>query len=176
MNTEITIIVAMAKNRVIGKNNTIPWHIPEDMRHFQKRTKGHPCIMGRKTWESLLKKPLSGRENIVVSTTLTEPPPGARLVGNLAEALEICKSAPLVYIIGGGSIYKEALPLATKIEVTLIHQDYDGDTYFPEIEETMWKKIPVEENEEYSVITYQRLESVTAVELIFEHPEGRGPG
>lgn len=135
----INIIVAMASYHVIGKDGGIPWRLPEDMAHFKMRTMGHPVIMGRKTWQSLPEKyrPLPGRENIVISTTM-EPQKGIYVEPYLHNAIERAKSLPghdEIYIIGGGTIYSEALKkdLVDRLIVSHVHQNCDGDVFFPAI-------------------------------------------
>ena len=128
---EIIIIAAMAENRVIGKNNTLPWSLKADMAHFKELTTGWPCVMGRKTWESLPKRPLPGRPNIIVSRSLpAEAAPQAAVFSSLREAVQHCADYQKIFICGGASIYREALPLAHKIELTVIHQQYEGDAFF----------------------------------------------
>jgi len=153
---EIIIIAAMAENHVIGKNNVIPWSLKEDMVHFRKLTNGFPCIMGRKTWESLPKKPLPGRLNIVVSKTLNaETQTKSMLVfPSLPAAIEHCGNYEKVFIIGGQAIYKQAMELADKIELTIIHKQYEGDTFFPEIDSARWTVVNTEEFNTFSFITY----------------------
>jgi len=139
---EIIIIAAMAENRVIGIDGKLPWSNSEDMAHFRELTKGWPCIMGRKTWESLPRRPLPGRLNIVVSKTLTRDMAGAevKIFPSLPEAIQSCASYGKVFICGGAAIYREAFPLATKIELTVIHEQHEGDVFFPEIDPAVWIK------------------------------------
>ncbi|MDR0624363.1 MAG: dihydrofolate reductase [Treponema sp.] len=137
---DIIIIAAMAENRVIGRNNGLPWAIREDLRHFRELTTGFPCLMGRKTWESLPRRPLPGRLNIIISVSMKEEPQGARVFPSLAGAIDFCAPYPRVFICGGASIYREALPYATKMELTVIHGDYEGDAFFPEIDPRRWEK------------------------------------
>ena len=127
------LIYARAANGVIGKDNRLPWHIPEDMAHFKQLTQGCPVVMGRKTWDSLPPRfrPLPGRTNIVVTRQADWQAEGAHRAGNLAEALALCGAGKTVWIIGGAQIYAEALPLADCVEVTEIAQDFDGDAYAP---------------------------------------------
>jgi dihydrofolate reductase len=154
--SEIIIIAAMAKNRVIGKDNKIPWSIKEDMARFRELTIGWPCIMGRKTWESLPKKPLPGRLNIIVSKTMTEPPQDVKVFPSLTAAVEHCAEYEKVFICGGETLYKQALEIADKIELTLIHKEYDGDTYFPEITPSIWAQANTTKFDTYSFITYTK--------------------
>jgi len=127
------LIYARAANGVIGKDNRLPWHIPEDMAHFKQLTQGCPVVMGRKTWDSLPPRfrPLPGRTNIVVTRQGDWQAEGAHRAGSLAEALALCDTSKTVWIIGGAQIYAEALPLTDCVEVTEIAQDFDGDAYAP---------------------------------------------
>jgi len=169
---EIIIIAAMAENRVIGKNNVMPWSIKEEMAHFTRLTNGWPCIMGRKTWESLKKKPLPGRLNVVISGKLTEvrqlcpqtaalspeeqPCPNIKISPSLPAAIEYCAAYEKIFICGGESIYKQALDLADKIELSVIHKQYDGDTFFPEIDDDCWTETCKEDFDGFSFITYTK--------------------
>jgi dihydrofolate reductase len=157
---EIIIIAAMAENRVIGKNNVMPWSIKEEMAHFTKLTKGYPCIMGRKTWDSLPKKPLPERLNIVVSRTMPAEAnamfPNFKLCSSLPAAIEYCTDYDKIFICGGETIYRQALELAYKIELTVIHKEYDGDTFFPEIDADCWTISNTEDFDVFSFITYTK--------------------
>ncbi|MDR2543535.1 MAG: dihydrofolate reductase [Treponema sp.] len=154
-NQEIIIIAAMAENRIIGNNNSLPWSVKGNLAHFKNKTMGWPCIMGRKTWESLPVKPLPGRLNIIVSNTLEEISDDNILVfSSLSSAVEYCASHKKVFICGGESIYRQALPLANKIDLTLIPGFYDGDAYFPKIDSINWEKTDVIDMEKFSIITY----------------------
>ena len=128
----VTIIAAMAENRVIGKDGAMPWHLPDDLARFKSITMGHPVIMGRKTFESL-GRPLPGRQNIVLSRREGYAPEGVTVARTLDEALELAGVAREVFICGGGEVYREALPLAGRILLTVIHCVYEGDAVFPEI-------------------------------------------
>ena len=152
---EVIIIVATAKNRVIGINNTLPWHIREDLQHFKSLTKGYPIIMGRKTYESLPVKPLPHRENIVLSRNKNLDM-GDKVFPALTDALEYCKDREKVFVCGGASVYREALDLADTIELTLVHQIVEGDTYFPELDLTVWKKVQEIENPGFTFLTYKK--------------------
>ena len=132
---QVSMIVAMAANRAIGLDNRMPWHLPEDLKHFKALTLSHPVIMGRKTFESIrasLGKPLPGRENVVVSRTPGLEIEGVSIASSIEGALAFCIGEPVVFVIGGGEIYKAALPLADGIVMTEIRKDYAGDTKFPE--------------------------------------------
>jgi dihydrofolate reductase len=154
---EIIIIAAMAENRVIGKDNALPWSLQADLAHFKELTDGWPCVMGRKTWESLPRRPLPGRLNVVVSRTTRETVPAVKVVPSLAAALEHCSSYRKIFICGGASIYREALPLATGIELTVIRQKYEGDTFFPEIDPAQWAKTNSVDFDTFSFVSYTKL-------------------
>lgn len=132
---EIALIYARAANGVIGRNGTMPWHLPEDLAHFKALTQNHPVIMGRKTWDSLPPRfrPLPGRSNIVVTRQPDWYENGAQRASNLREALSIVEqnNSPVAWIMGGAQIYAQALPLATRAEVTEIGQDFEGDAWAP---------------------------------------------
>lgn len=140
----VSIIVAMTEDRVIGKNNDLPWpRIKEDMKHFKDITAGHAVVMGRKTWDSIPEKfkPLPGRTNIVVSRQKDLQLPGAHVYNNIYDALKAAlekDSEPMV--IGGNAIYEAALPYTKRIYLSLIKQDFEGDTYFPELKTTDWNE------------------------------------
>ena len=143
----IQLIYARAANGVIGKDNTMPWHLPEDMAHFKDLTRGSAVIMGRKTWDSLPARfrPLPGRTNIVVTRQGDwQPEPASDKVAratSLEEALELAqKLSQDVWVIGGAQIYAQTLPLADAVEVTEIGRDYEGDAYAPELG-TEWKEV-----------------------------------
>jgi dihydrofolate reductase len=137
---DIIIIAAMAENRVIGRDNALPWAVREDMLHFKELTAGCPCIMGRKTWESLPRRPLPGRPNLIISASMTEAPGGARVFPSLPAAIGFCAADPKVFICGGASIYREAQQYANKMELTVIQGYYEGDAFFPEIDPKIWEK------------------------------------
>ena len=153
---EIVIIAAVAANNVIGKNGKIPWHIPADFKHFKEITWGYPCIMGDRTYESLPIKPLPGRENIVLTLNRNYNPKGAKIFYSFKEALDYCKDKEKVFIIGGASVYRQALPIADRLELTKIHKEYDGDTFFPQINFDEWVEINRQDFEGFSFLTYVR--------------------
>ncbi len=130
---QINMIYARAANGVIGHNNAMPWHLPEDLAHFKQLTLGHPVIMGRKTWDSLPAKfrPLPGRTNVVITRQSDWAGDGAHAATSLTAALEMCGKAEQVWIIGGAQIYALAEPMAQRIEVTEIDKPFDGDAYAP---------------------------------------------
>jgi dihydrofolate reductase len=158
----INMIFARSANGVIGKNNAMPWHLPEDLAHFKKLTLGCPVIMGRKTWYSIPAKfrPLPGRTNIVVTRQSDWQPEGANTAGSLQAALEQCYAASDVWIIGGAQIYAQAEPLANRIEMTLIDKDFDGDAFAPTLG-SQWQAIHKEDHASstglnFSFITYTK--------------------
>ncbi len=136
----ISLIAAMAHHRVIGRENQMPWHLPADLAHFKAITLGKPIIMGRKTWDSL-GRPLPGRENIVVSQQMDLHLEGAVVFHSLAKALAFVEDQPEIMVIGGASIYQQALPLADKMYLTQIELEVVGDAYFPEWIEAAWQVI-----------------------------------
>ena len=132
---EIALIYARAANGVIGKNGTMPWHLPEDMAHFKRLTQGCPVIMGRKTWDSLPPRfrPLPGRANIVVTRQPDWNEIGAQRASSLREALQMCEQAATAWVIGGAQIYERAMPLLDELWITEIDLDVDGDAWAPAI-------------------------------------------
>ena len=142
----ISFVVAMSKNRVIGKNNSIPWKMPADMKHFKELTTGKPVIMGRKTYESI-GKPLPNRTNIIITRDQNYKAENCIVVHSVDEALKASEGSAEVMVIGGAQIYKEFLPKANKIYLTLIDADFEGDAYFPEYNVKEWKETAYEEHE-----------------------------
>ena len=136
--TCLSLIVAMDQNRLIGSNNALPWHLPADLAFFKRTTMGKPILMGRKTHESI-GKPLPGRQNIVISRDPEFRAPGCDLACGLDAALELAGPADEVMLIGGASLYRLALPRVEKMYITEIHHVFQGDTWFPEIDEQLWK-------------------------------------
>ncbi len=132
----LNLIFARARNGVIGHNNTLPWHLPEDLAHFKATTLGQPVIMGRKTWDSLPVKfrPLPGRMNIVVTRQTDWHSDGAHVVHSIDEALQACPTDAQPWVIGGAELYRLAMPLATRVVVTEIDADYEGDAFAPELD------------------------------------------
>lgn len=136
----ISIIVAMANNRVIGKENKMPWHLPADLQHFKKVTLGKPIIMGRKTYESI-GRPLPGRLNIVISRNSEYILEGCETVTSVASAYELVKNEKEVFIIGGGRLYNELINQADKLYLTFIDLNVEGDTLFPDYEKLNLKEL-----------------------------------
>lgn len=137
MSTRISIIAAIAKHRVIGLNNTLPWHLPEDLKRFRALTMGHHIVMGRKTYESLGRL-LPGRTTVIVSRNKNYTVPGAFVAESLNAALALCRGDEEVFVIGGAELYRDAIPLANRLYLTEIDADFEGDAYFPEFERAEW--------------------------------------
>lgn len=159
--TLLTLIVARARNGTIGRDNTLPWRLPEDLAHFKRTTMGAPVIMGRKTWDSI-GRPLPGRRNIVVSRNAALKLEGAEVAGSLEEAQRLCVGVEQVFLIGGAQLYEEALPSADRLVVTEIDADVDGDAFFPPIDRAHWMETARETHHsaangfDYAFVTYER--------------------
>ena len=153
----IIIVCAMTKGRhVIGKDNTLPWDIPEEMQHFRSLTKDSTVIMGRKTFESIDSKPLPKRNNIVISSTLEEKE-GIYIFPMLKEGIEKAKEfGKEIFILGGHGIFKEGLQFADKMYLSFIKKEYDGDVLFPEFDEGEWEIEKRENHEEFEFVVYSR--------------------
>ncbi len=152
----------MAENRVIGVNNTLPWRLPADLRHFRQLTTGHHVIMGRRNYESI-GKPLPDRTNIVITRNPVYQAPGCHIRHSLVDALQGIHGDPEVFVIGGAEIYRQAMGNADRIYLTLVHVDINGDTYFPEFDTQEWNVIGRTRHEAdeknpyaYSFVTYDR--------------------
>jgi dihydrofolate reductase len=142
---KISLIVAMASNRVIGLNNKMPWHLSADLKKFKKITMGSPILMGRKTHESI-GKPLPGRTNIIISRNLDYRQDGCLVFNDLETALKkTCESADEIFVIGGSDLYEAILPMADTIYLTLINGEFPGDTFFPEIDLDDWSEVERED-------------------------------
>jgi dihydrofolate reductase len=156
---EIVVIAAVARNRVIGKDNRLLWNIPEDMAHFKALTSGHTVIMGRKTWESLPPRfrPLPGRRNIVISRQADYAAPGAETANSLENALKLASTAATAFVIGGEQIYRQAMAVADRLEITKVDQEPEGDAWFPEIAAVDWEITTKTEGKGFVFVTYRRL-------------------
>jgi dihydrofolate reductase len=162
-NKPISIIVVIAGNYAIGLNNQLLWHLPEDLKRFKKLTTGHTVVMGKRTFDSLPIRPLPNRKNIVISDI-----PGDNIVGcvmaiSIEEAIEKCDPENENFIIGGGSIYNQFLPIANKLYITWVQKEFDADVFFPVIDKNIWKEtgredIPFDKNVgfAYSYAIYER--------------------
>ncbi len=159
--TRIYLVAAVARNGVIGAGGKLPWHLPEDLRHFRQLTMNHPVIMGRRTWDSL-GKPLPGRENIVVSRQSGFDAPGASKAASVEGAIALCAGEPVAFVIGGSEIYAAALPLADGLVLTEIDRDYDGDTRFPDWDRKAWRVAQKEthtstDGVRFDLVRYERI-------------------
>ncbi|HNW56936.1 MAG TPA: dihydrofolate reductase [Bacteroidales bacterium] len=141
----ISIIVAVSDDLGIGKSNELLWHIPEDMKRFKSLTYGNTVIMGKKTWESLPKRPLPGRRNIVLTDIPGECIDGAVTVYSIDEAVSKCEKNEEAFIMGGGSIYCQFMLIADRLYITHVHSKAPADVYFPEIDSNIWKAVKKEE-------------------------------
>lgn len=157
----VSIVVAISENNAIGKNNKLLWHLPNDLKHFKEITTGHTVIMGRKTYESV-GKPLPNRRNIIL-TQQSITIPGCEVVNSLDDAIELCVGEPEIFIVGGAEIYRQSMHLTDRIYLTIVHKEFDGDTYFPEIKADEWKEVTKESHQPdnknllpYSFITFER--------------------
>ena len=159
----ISIIAALAENRVIGVNNTLPWRLPNDLKHFRRLTTGHAIILGRKNYESI-GKPLPERTNIVITRNRDYRADGCLVAHSLDEALALSKSDPEIFVIGGAEIYRAALTRADRLYLTLVHDTVAGDVYFPEFDSNDWREITRERHERderhayaYSFVVLERI-------------------
>ena len=160
--SSLSLIVAMASNRTIGINNTLPWRIPEDLKHFKKLTMGHHLIMGRKTFDSI-GKPLPGRTTVVVSRDRNLKIDGCIVAHSLQDAIASCASDPQIFVVGGADVYAQALGLADTLLITEIQQEIVGDAWFPEFDRSEWLEVSreihyqeISEPLEYHFVTYRR--------------------
>lgn len=159
----VVLVAAVARDGVIGRDGTLPWHLPDDMAHFREVTVGHPVVMGRKTWESLPDRfrPLPGRRNVVVTRNPSWAADGAERAGSLEEALALTAEAERVAVIGGAELFAAALPLADDVLVTEIDLEVEGDTFFPPLRQEDFVEVAREEHvtgegTRYAFVTYRR--------------------
>jgi dihydrofolate reductase len=155
----ISLIAAMSKNRVIGINNTLPWHLPADLQHFKQLTLGHPIIMGRKTFESI-GHALPGRTNLIISRSKYPAPANCTVVNSIEAAIDFCKVLDELFFIGGAQIYEQAIQLADCLYLTEIDTEITGDAHFPEIDSAHWLETDRQHHQElpyaYDFVTYNR--------------------
>ncbi len=163
-----SLIVAMAENRVIGRQGTLPWRLSADLKRFRKITLGHHLIMGRKTYESI-GRPLPGRVSIVVTRRDDYHPPGCRVAHDIESAFALAGDDPEPFVIGGGELYRAALRCVDRIYLTLVHSHVEGDTYFPELDWQQWRLVSDEQhaadasNEyDHSFRIYERIGGMSA--------------
>jgi dihydrofolate reductase len=159
----ISIIVAIADNNAIGKDNKLLWHLPEDLKRFKRITLGHSVIMGKQTFYSLPRRPLQDRTNIVLTTNTAEFIDGCQMAHSIEDVINLCHENTENFIIGGASVYKQFLTIAQKLYITKVHASFDADTFFPEIDVNTWKVIETEEHKadkkhpfDYTFVTYLR--------------------
>lgn len=161
----ISIIVAIADNLAIGKDNRLLWHIPDDLKRFKALTTGHTIIMGKRTFESLPVRPLPNRRSVVITDIPGEQIPGCVMAYSIEDAIGKMDECGENFIIGGGTVYRQFMPIAHKLYLTLVHKNFDADTFYPEIDFSEWQEIgrsDVDAKEtlgfDYSYITYKRKE------------------
>ena len=159
---KITIIAAIANNNALGKDNQLIWHLSADLKRFKKLTTGHHIIMGRKTFESI-GKPLPNRTTIIITRNKNYKQEGCLVANSLKQAIEMVKNDDFPYIIGGAQIYKQAIKIADKLDITYVHHNFEADVFFPEIDLKIWKETSRElfESDEknkykYSFVTFER--------------------
>tara|TARA_B100001250_G_scaffold393390_1_gene396132 strand:- start:1386 stop:1889 length:504 start_codon:yes stop_codon:yes gene_type:complete len=165
---KLALIVAVAQNRVIGRDNKLPWYLPNDLKYFKQTTLGKPVIMGRKTYESI-GKPLPGRTNIVITRQAGYQPEGVKVVGTVEDAIKVAESVCLIdgqdeaMVMGGAEIYGLTLPHCERLYLTEVHADVEGDAWFPEYEKSEWKEVTREDFKaegpnpfDYSFVVYER--------------------
>ncbi len=160
----ISIIVAVSEDYGIGKNNDLLWHIPDDLKRFKRLTLGNSVVMGKKTWESLPRRPLPGRKNIVLTDITGEHIEGAETAYSIGDVMNKCGGEKEVFIIGGGSIYRQFMPLAGRLYITHVHSKLPADVFFPEIDPKIWEVVEKEEFKSdsadlppYTYIIYKRI-------------------
>ncbi len=143
---KLSIVVAVARNGVIGRNNELPWHLPEDLKYFKSVTMGKPLIMGRKTWESI-GRPLPGRTNIVITSRVGWQPGGVLVANSLPDAIRLAERVAStdgcdeIMVIGGSEVYRQALPQADRLYITEVAADVEGDAYFPNMDLQAWREV-----------------------------------
>lgn len=160
MSPRVTLVAAVAANGVIGADGEMPWYHPEDLRHFKATTTGHPVVMGRRTYESIvdrLGEPLPDRLNVVLSSRDLDLTEGAVRAGSVDEALAIAADADdEVFVVGGATVYEQLLDRADRLVLTEIHASHEGDTYFPDWDRDAWIEVDRDDREALSFVTYER--------------------
>ncbi len=159
----ISIIVAIAQNLAIGKNNDLLWHLPADLKHFKQLTTGRTVIMGERTFLSLPRRPLPNRRNIVITDKADLQFDGCEMAHSIDEAARLCRPDEENFVIGGGSIYRQFMPLADTLHITWVYRDFDADTFFPAIDAATWEAVAQSERQrdeatglEFAFVTYKR--------------------
>lgn len=165
MTPKISAIVAMSENRVIGDDNQLPWHLPADLKHFKTITSGHPILMGRKTFESI-GRPLPNRTNIIITRNPSFQAPGCIVIQSIDDAVKRAEEAGSdeIFIIGGAEVYTQLLPNIERIYLTIVHDEFEGDTFFPELNPSEWVEVKSEVHDEdedndysYSFVVMERV-------------------
>ena len=157
----ISIISALAKNRTIGINNTLPWRLPEDLKYFKALTLGHHILMGRKTYESI-GKPLPGRTTVIITRGNFPAPEGVKIAHSLQEAIDVCGTDEEIFFVGGADLYGQALPLADRLYLTEIQAEVEGDAWFPDYDRAHWRELSRDKRHdeasglEYHFVVYDR--------------------
>lgn len=157
----ISLISALAQNRTIGIDNTLPWRLPEDLRHFKALTLGHHILMGRKTYESI-GKPLPGRTTVIITRGDYAAPAGVKIAHSLQEAIAICGADEEIFFVGGAQLYAQALPLADRLYLTEIQAEVEGDAWFPDYDRAQWREVSRDRRTdeaaglEYHFVVYDR--------------------
>jgi dihydrofolate reductase len=157
----ISLIAAVADNKVIGSHNDLPWYLPEDLKHFKELTTGHTVLMGKNTFESILKrigKPLPNRKNVVLTRDKNfQTPEGVVVYHDLTDALAALANDGEIMVAGGAQIFQQTIELADKLYITEVHQQASGDVLFPDIDHRFWKETARQDHEEFSFVTYERI-------------------
>jgi dihydrofolate reductase len=160
----ISLLVAMDKNQLIGKDNDLPWRLPADLAYFKRVTMGHPIIMGRKTYDSI-GRPLPGRENIIVTRDTSYKAEGCKVIHSIEEIVKMNQQTDQeLFVIGGAEIFKEILPHSDRLYITEINEEFEGDTYFPAFDKAEWKVISEEQGikdeknpYDYTFLVYEKI-------------------
>lgn len=159
----ISIIVAIAENNAIGKDNQLLWHLPEDLKRFKRITEGHKIIMGKNTYYSLPKRPLLKRTNVILTDKPGEQIDDCVMTYSIEDVISICDTDKENFIIGGGSVYRQFLPIAQTLYITKVHESFEADIFFPPIDPVIWEVISIENHlkddkhpYDYSFVTYKR--------------------
>ena len=153
--TRITLLAALGRNRVIGREGDMPWHLPEDLRHFKHTTMGHAMVMGRKTFDAI-GRVLPGRRTIVITRQPDWAHPGVETAHSLPEALSLAGPGDEVFIVGGGEVYAEAMPFAQRMVLTEVDDAPEGDTWFPPWSGAQWREVSREPHEGFDIAVYER--------------------
>ncbi|WP_224268852.1 dihydrofolate reductase [Haloprofundus salinisoli] len=166
---ELVLIAAVAENGVIGADGDIPWHYPDDLAHFKRTTTGHPVVVGRRTYESIVRQisgPLPGRTNVVLSRREMDLPDGAVRAASVDAALERASEAVCdgecdepIFVIGGETVYEQFLPRANRLVLTELHETFEGDTEFPAFDRDSWTEVERDEHDAFDFVEYRRRES-----------------